>query len=59
MTDSRYHFTKAAIRALVAKECLKAGFKDAAAWWTKMCIYHLALAFFRLSYESREHEHLR
>lgn len=54
MTDSRYHFTKAAIRAKVAQCCAEAGFTDAAKWWARMCIYHLALGFFRLSYERKE-----
>lgn len=59
MTTSKYHFERAAIRATVAECCAKAGFMEAARWWAKMCIYHLALAFFRLSFECRECERYR
>jgi hypothetical protein len=47
-TTAEYHCIRACIRADVAVLCAKAGFKEAADWWTKMCIYHLALMFFRM-----------
>lgn len=59
MTTAIYHFTKAAVRAKVAQLCEEAGFKEAAAWWSKMCIYHLALGFYRLSFERPEFERYR
>jgi hypothetical protein len=34
-------------------------FKEEAQFWTKICIYHLALAFYRLSFERKECERYR
>lgn len=59
MTTSRYHLERACIRGKVAQLCAEAGFKEAAGWWAKMCIYHLALFFFRLSFESPQFKKYR
>jgi hypothetical protein len=59
MTDPAYHMYWAAVFAQVAQLWAGLGDKDAAHSWSKICIYHLALAFFRLSYECRECERYR
>lgn len=59
MTDSKYHMYYAAVFAQVAALWAGLGHRDAAQSWTKICIYHLALAFYRLSYECAECERYR
>lgn len=59
MTDSRYHVHYAAVFAKVAALWLALGHADIARSWEKICIYHLALAFYRLSFECKECERYR
>lgn len=59
MTDSKYHIHYAVVFAQVALLWTELGHKDAAESWTKICIYHLALAFYRLSFECKECERYR
>lgn len=54
MTTSNYHMYWAAAFAKVAELEAGLGYPDVARSWTKICIYHLALAFFRLSYEREQ-----
>jgi hypothetical protein len=51
-----YH---AAVFAKVAERHAFFYFKEEAQFWTKICIYHLALAFYRLSFECKECERYR
>jgi hypothetical protein len=51
-----YH---AAVFAKTAERHAFFGFVEEARFWAKICIYHLALAFYRLSFECRECERYR
>lgn len=60
MTDSKYHMYWAAIFGKTAElHALLFGNRRAAEWSTKICIYHMALAFYRLSFECRQCERYR
>jgi hypothetical protein len=59
MIDSKYHMYHAAVFAKVAERHAFFYFKEEAQFWTKICIYHLALAFYRLSFECKECERYR
>jgi len=59
MTDSKYHMHCAAYFAGVIQRHVYFGYLREAEFWTKICIYHLALAFYRLSFEHRECERYR
>lgn len=49
----------AAVFANVAVRHVFMGFRQEAEFWTKICIYHLALAFYRLRFECKECERYR
>jgi hypothetical protein len=49
----------AAVFAKVAERHAFFGYREEAQFWTKICIYHLALAFYRLSFECKECERYR
>lgn len=59
MTDSKYHMYWAAVFAQVSSLWASFGRPDVARSWSKICIYHLALAFHRLSFECKECERYR
>lgn len=59
VTDSKYHMREAAVCAKMAEGYALVGWRSEAHFWAKICIYHLALAFFRLSYECAECERYR
>jgi hypothetical protein len=59
VTDSKYHIYYAMVFAKMAERHAFFGFVEEARFWTKICIYHLALAFHRLSFECGECERYR
>jgi hypothetical protein len=59
MTDSKYHMYWATVFAKTAELHTMLGNRKPAAWSARVCIYHLALAFYRLSFECKECERYR
>jgi len=59
VTDSKYHMYHAAVFAKAVERHVFFGYTREAEFWTKICIYHLALAFYRLSFECKERERYR
>lgn len=59
MTDSKYHMYWAAVFGKTAELHALMGNRRVAERATKICIYHLALGFYRLSFECRECERYR
>jgi hypothetical protein len=59
VTDSKYHMYWATVFAKAAELHVLIGNRNAAQWSAKICIYHLALAFHKLSFECRECERYR